>query len=86
MPPYLYLCRIPEGQLMSDEISMRPSELRSIRDAMRTMPKLIQSLNDGEVEKYVLMKRGRAVAVLLDVDDYSEMVEKAKARPQPNRG
>jgi PHD/YefM family antitoxin component YafN of YafNO toxin-antitoxin module len=71
---------------MSDEISMRPSELRSTRDAMRTMPKLIQALNDGEVEKYVLMKRGRAVAVLLDVDDYSEMVEKAKARLQPNRG
>lgn len=55
---------------------MRPSELRGVRDAMRTMPKLIKSLNDGEVEKYVLMKRGRVVAVLLDFDDYSEMVEK----------
>lgn len=57
---------------------MRPSELRGVREAMRTMPKLVQSLNDGEVEKYVLMKRGRVVAVLLDLDDYSEMVEKAK--------
>lgn len=63
---------------MSDEMTMRPSELCGIRDAMRTMPKLIQALNDGKVEKFVLMKRGRVVAVMLDIEDYSEMVEKAK--------
>lgn len=62
------------------EMTMRPSELRSIRDAMRTMPKLIQALNEGEIEKIVLMKHGRVVAVMLDVDDYSEMVEKPKVR------
>lgn len=67
---------------------MRPSELRTIRDAMRTMPKLIQSLNDGEVEKYVLIRRKEVLAVLLDVDDYSEMVEKinqkqSATKPQP---
>lgn len=60
------------------EMTMKPSELRGVRDAMRTMNRLVQSLNDGEVEKYVLMRRGRPVAVLLDLDDYSEMVEKAK--------
>lgn len=62
------------------EMTMKPSELRGVRDAMRTMNRLVQSLNDGEVEKYVLMRRGRPVAVLLDLDDYSEMVEKAKNR------
>ena len=61
-----------------DEMTIRPSELRGVRDAMRTMPKLVKALNDGEVEKYVLMKRGRVVAVLLDIDNYSEMVAKAK--------
>lgn len=61
-----------------DEMTMRPSELRGVRDAMRTMPKLIQALNNGEVEKFVLMKRGRVVAVMLDIEDYSTMVEKAK--------
>lgn len=65
------------------EMTMHPSELRGVRDAMRTMPKLVKSLEDGEVEKYVLMKRGRVVAVLLNVDDYSEMVEKAKQNPKP---
>lgn len=60
------------------EMSMHPSELRGVREAMRTLPKLVRSLNDGEVEKYVLMKRGRVVAVMLDLDDYSEMVKKAK--------
>ena len=59
-----------------DEMTMRPSELKGVREAMRTMPKLIQSLNDGKVEKYVLMKRGRVVAVLLDIEDYSEMVQR----------
>lgn len=60
------------------EMTMRPSELRGVREAMRTMNKLVQSLNNGEAEKYVLMKRGHPVAVLLDLDDYAEMVEKAK--------
>lgn len=66
-----------------DEMTMRPSELRGVREAMRTMPKLVQSLNDGEVEKYVLMRRGRPAAVLLDLDDYAEMVEKAKQNSLP---
>jgi len=62
---------------MDDEITLRPSELVGVRDAMRTMPKLVQSLSDGEVAKYVFMRRGKIVAVLLNVDDYAEMVEKA---------
>lgn len=66
-----------------DEMTMRPSEMRGVREAMRTMNKLVQSLNNGEVEKYVLMKRGRVVAVLLDLDDYAELVEKAKQNSLP---
>jgi prevent-host-death family protein len=58
-------------------MTMHPSELRGVREAMRTMPKLVQSLNDGEVEKYVLMKRGKPIAVLLDLEDYAEMMQKA---------
>lgn len=61
---------------MPEEMTMRPSELRGVREAMRTMPQLVRALNDGEVEKFVLMRRGRVVAVMLDLDDYSEMVEK----------
>jgi hypothetical protein len=66
-----------------EEMTMRPSEMRGVREAMRTMNKLVQSLNEGEVEKYVLMRRGRVVAVLLDLDTYSEMVEKAKQTDPP---
>lgn len=69
-----------------EEMTMRPSELRGVREAMRTMNKLVQSLNDGEVEKYVLMKRGRVVAVLLDIDDYSEMIKKGVVDDQTRRG
>lgn len=64
-------------------MTMRPSELRGVREAMRSMPQLVQSLNDGEVEKYVLMRRGRPVAVLLDLDDYAEMVERTKKSDPP---
>lgn len=69
-----------------EEMTMRPSELRGVREAMRTMNKLVQSLNDGKVEKYVLMKRGRVVAVLLDIDDYSEMIKKGVVDDQTRRG
>jgi antitoxin (DNA-binding transcriptional repressor) of toxin-antitoxin stability system len=57
---------------------MKASELCGMKEAIRTMPKLIQSLNQGEVEKYVLTKRGRPVAVMLDIGDYAEMVDKTK--------
>jgi hypothetical protein len=63
---------------MTDEMTMKPSELRGVREAMRTMPKLVRSLNEGEVEKFVLMRRGKVVAVILDIDDYGEMCEKTK--------
>lgn len=53
---------------------------------MRTMPKLVQALNDGVVAKYVLMRRGRIVAILLDIDDYSEMVERSKRDPDVQGG
>lgn len=61
---------------MSDEMTMRPSELRGVREAMRTMPKLVKALNEGEAEKIVLMRRGRVVAVMLDLDVYSKMMDK----------
>lgn len=61
-----------------DEMTIHPSELRGIREAVRTMPKLIEELNDGQVEKYVLMRRGQVVAVLLNIEAYSELIEKAK--------
>lgn len=62
-----------------DEMTLRPSELIGIREAMRTMPKLIAALESGEAEKYVLVKRGTDVkGVMLSVETYSEMVAKAK--------
>jgi hypothetical protein len=59
------------------KITTSNEELITVRDAMREMPRLIQALKnkDGGVEKYVLMKNGRMVAVLLDVDDYIKMTE-----------
>ena len=42
---------------------------------MREMNRMVKALNDGEIEKYVLMKNGRMVAVVLDLDSYTKLID-----------
>lgn len=63
---------------MTTTITLQDHEVLTVREAMRMMPMLVRNLNEGESEKYVLMKKGRMVAVVLDLETYSEMAAKAK--------
>lgn len=45
-------------------IAVANDELVTVREAMRSLNRLVAALEAGEAEKFVVMKRGRMVAVL----------------------
>lgn len=48
-------------------------ELRTVRDATRELGRLIESLESGEAEKFVLTKHGQMRAVVVSLDDFTAM-------------
>lgn len=55
------------------KVEVSNDELRTVRDAMRELNRLVEQLECGDAEKYVLTKQGRMRAVLLSVEDYARL-------------
>lgn len=55
------------------KVEVSNDELRSIRDAMRELGRLVERLDKGEAEKFVLTKHGQMRAVVVSVDDFAAM-------------
>lgn len=49
---------------MADHIQVSNEELRSVRDTGRELGRLIESLERGDLEKVVITRHGKMVAVL----------------------
>jgi hypothetical protein len=64
------------------KVEVSNEELRTVRDAMRQLNGMIEMLERGESEKFVLTKHGQMRAVVLSVGDFSRM-RAAIANPQP---
>jgi PHD/YefM family antitoxin component YafN of YafNO toxin-antitoxin module len=65
---------------MSEPIrSVRVSnaELATVREAMRELNRLLDSLEHGELEKIVLTQRNQMRAVLITVERYTELEQRA---------
>lgn len=60
---------------MTASIRVQNEELVGVRDTSRELPSLIRRLETGEQEKFVLMRRGKMVAVLLSFEAYEELVD-----------
>jgi hypothetical protein len=58
-------------------VSTSNAELYTVRDAMRELNTLIDRLDRGEAEKFVLMKHNQLRAVVLSVDVYAELLRRA---------
>ena len=54
-------------------VEVSNDELRTIRDATRELGKLVESLESGAAEKFVLTKHGQMRAVVVSLDSYTEM-------------
>lgn len=51
-------------------VSVSNDEMCSVREAMRTLNRLVDDLVLGDREKVVLMKRGRMVAVIVPLREF----------------
>lgn len=55
------------------KVEVSNEELRTVRDAMRQLNRMIEALSQGESEKYVLTKGGQMQAVVLSVDLFAQL-------------
>ncbi len=60
---------------MTDPAQLRVSnqELATVREAMRELGRLLDQLDEGELEKVVLTQRNQMRAVLITVERYSAL-------------
>ena len=62
------------------KVDVSNDELRTVRDAMRELNRLVDQLERGESEKYVLTRHGQMRAVVLSVDCYANLRTTASPR------
>ena len=73
----------PTSNAASASLSVRNEELWTVREAMRELNRLLDRLDEGEVEKLVLTQRNRLRAVIVSVERYCEL--EAAAPPAVRR-
>ena len=68
---------------MSDPARLRVSneELATVREAMRELGRLLDQLEEGQLEKVVLTQRNQMRAVLITVERYSELERDVASGP-----
>ncbi|MCL2770285.1 MAG: hypothetical protein FWD42_09300 [Solirubrobacterales bacterium] len=54
-------------------VEVSNDELRTIRDAMRELNRMVEELESGESEKFVLTKHGQMRAVVVSVERFAGM-------------
>jgi hypothetical protein len=55
------------------QLQVSNRELTTVREAMRELGRLLDQLDEGQLEKIVLTQRNRMRAVLVTVERYSEL-------------
>lgn len=63
----------------SPALAVRNEELWTVREAMRELNRLLDRLDEGDVEKLVLTQRNRLRAVVVSVERYCELEAGAPA-------
>jgi hypothetical protein len=68
------------GAIMA-KVEVSNDELRTVRDAMRELNRLVDQLDRGESEKFVLTKNGQMRAVVMSVEQFAAL--RSAATPIP---
>jgi hypothetical protein len=53
------------------KVEVSNDELRTVRDAMRELNRMIDALENGEADKFVLCQNNRMRAVVISLDTYA---------------
>lgn len=64
-------------------VEVSNDELRTVREAMRELNRLVESLERGESEKFVLTKNGQMRAVVLSVEGFAGLRGPESGAPTP---
>ncbi len=67
------------------KVEVSNDELRTVRDAMRELNRLVDELERGGSEKYVLTKNGRMRAVVISLDYFVSLTRGARPAAAPNQ-
>ena len=59
------------------EVRVTNAELATVREAMRELHRLLDQLDQGDLDKVVLTQRNQMRAVLLTVERYAELERNA---------
>jgi hypothetical protein len=63
-----------------DKVEVSNDELRTVRHAMRDLNQLVELLERGKTEKFVLTKHGQMRAVLVSVDAFARLKRDTASR------
>jgi hypothetical protein len=66
------------------KVEVSNDELRTVRDAMRELNRMVELLDSGASEKFVLTKRGQMRAVVLSIDGFARLREATTAVTMPS--
>ncbi len=56
-----------------DKLEVSNAELRTVRDAMRGLNQMVDALESGESEKFVLTQRNQMRAVVVSLDHFTRL-------------
>jgi len=61
------------------KVEVSNDELRTVRDAMRELNRMVEQLERRQAEKYVLTKHGQMRAVVVSVEHFAELRRRSQA-------
>ena len=67
----------------TDSLRVSNHELATVREAMRELHRLLEALEDGQLEKIVLTQKNQMRAVLISVERYAELEQRQAAVEAP---
>jgi hypothetical protein len=66
------------------KVEVSNNELRTVRDAMRELNRMVDALESGAAEKFVLCQNNKMRAVVVSIEMYAELRDAFEARSMPN--
>jgi PHD/YefM family antitoxin component YafN of YafNO toxin-antitoxin module len=57
------------------KVEVSNEELRTVRDAMRELNRMVDALENGEAEKFVLCQNNRMRAVVISLETFAKLRE-----------
>jgi DNA-binding GntR family transcriptional regulator len=65
------------------KVEVSNDELRTVRDAMRELNRMVDALERGDTEKFVLTHRNQMRAVVISLETFAKLSRRLEGRSLP---